>query len=249
MRNQIRPLPDDVAALLEVERRASSPPPSEIDRLLAGIQARLGSMPAPTASSPAGGVPPTPAAAPTTAIVAAKPIIVAVAVLSALGAAAGIRWSRNRDAAGVTAGDGFGRAVPASAPTAQPGATAAVYASPSAASSASPSASPSALDRESGGSGAPTPGLQKGGDLGAESALLDEAFRALAANDAASALRSLAEHRRAFAAGALAEEREALEVKVLARAGDLDGARRQAHRFQRQFPHSVQLQSIMGAVR
>ena len=233
MKNDLRPLPADVADLLAAERRAPRPPPAEIDRLLGVIQVRLGSggPAAPAATTAAAGA------------LAAKPLLVAVAVASALGATGGALWLRGHAALGGARVNAVA-AVPA--PPAEGrvpsdvGAPAVVAVpAPTVRSASRPAAGDARTFRRA---------LPTEAALAAESALLDKACVALARGDAQGALRALAEHRREFAAGALVEEREALEVKALARGGDLEGARRQARRFERQFPRSVQLESIARAV-
>jgi hypothetical protein len=238
MRDELHPLPADVAALLVAERRAPGPPPLEIDRLLGTIQARIGAASASEAAPLGRGARPGVTTAQGATTIAAKPFLVALAVVSAVGGAVAVHWSRGRHAAGsrAVAVDGFVPAAAVPARAAPPG------------TSATAPATASDIAPDMRRSGAAATALPAGGDLAAESALLDVAFRALARNDAPAALRALAEHRRAFATGGLVEERDALEVKALARAGDLDDARRQARQFQHQFPHSVQLQSIMTVV-
>ncbi len=75
--------------------------------------------------------------------------------------------------------------------------------------------------------------------LAAEQALLEQARRALAANDSRAALAAIARHGSRFAAGQLAEERELLRVQALVRAGRIDAARRHAAGFRRRFPASL----------
>lgn len=231
MKNELRPLPADLADLLAAERRAPRPPPAEIDRLLGVIQVRLGSG-APTAPAVTAGA---------AGALAAKPLLVAVAVVSALGATGGALWLRARgarvsEAVAVSAVS----AAPASGPVAPGPGTPAIAESPA---RTAPTGSPPSGDPRRFRHAPPTDA-----ELAAESALLDKACVALARGDAQGASRALAQHRREFAGGVLVEEREALEVKALARGGDLQGARRQARRFERQFPHSLQLESIARAL-
>ncbi len=74
-------------------------------------------------------------------------------------------------------------------------------------------------------------------DLAAEKALLEDAWRALAAGDDQGARAALSRHRRDFAAGILSQERETLEV-LLACTTSAPGAARRAARFRREHPQS-----------
>jgi hypothetical protein len=73
----------------------------------------------------------------------------------------------------------------------------------------------------------------------AEVAALDVVRTTLANDDAASALSLLATYSRTFPRGRLRYEAEALRIEALARAGQLDTAKRHAQQFLRRHPNSV----------
>lgn len=79
-------------------------------------------------------------------------------------------------------------------------------------------------------------------------ALLDEARRALAHQDAARALAALDEHTRLYPRSTLAEERGALRVRALAAAGSGGEALDAAERFEMRYPRSLYLPSVRRSV-
>jgi hypothetical protein len=86
-------------------------------------------------------------------------------------------------------------------------------------------------------------------DMGAESALLEDARRALARGRVETALDDVERHARSFPGGHLVEEREVLWVKALVLAGKRDVAQRRAVDFRKRFPHSIQSDALTRALR
>lgn len=85
-------------------------------------------------------------------------------------------------------------------------------------------------------------------DLAAERGLLDIARAALGRSDAATALEACDKHERRFPHGALTEEREALAIQALADSKRSSEARARAQRFRTEYPKSIFLAALLGAV-
>jgi TolA-binding protein len=88
---------------------------------------------------------------------------------------------------------------------------------------------------------------QAAGPLREERLLLETASVALMKGDHASALVALRQHAARFPRGALAQEREALLVQALAASGNEEAAQNRAEDFKRNFPGSLQRDSVEKA--
>ena len=86
------------------------------------------------------------------------------------------------------------------------------------------------------------------GALDRERILIDTARTALTRGDAPSALELLTRHARDFPAGELVEEAEALRIQALVRMGQMPEARAAADRFRVRYPRSLLLSAIEESV-
>lgn len=94
---------------------------------------------------------------------------------------------------------------------------------------------------------APAPSVSDD-DLARERQVIDKARSALARRDSKAALAAVDEHAKSFPHGQLVEMREALAVQALVHDGRHDAARARAARFRRDFPGSVYLPVVEGAI-
>lgn len=104
-------------------------------------------------------------------------------------------------------------------------------------SAPAPPTAPSPPNAQVSASGAPS--AAHDADLAAERALVDRARTALTRGQATAALEALDAHAKSFPRGRLAEEREALAVDALVRAGRAAEAASRADRFRTAWPNSV----------
>jgi hypothetical protein len=86
--------------------------------------------------------------------------------------------------------------------------------------------------------------LFDGGDLAGERALLEEGRAALRRGDAPTALGLLGQHAQKFPRGQLIEEREGLRIRALAADGQEAEAKARAAAFKTRFPHSIFLPAV-----
>lgn len=82
-----------------------------------------------------------------------------------------------------------------------------------------------------------------------ERALVDDARKALANEDATTCIARLQEHRARYPRGILREEREALSVRALVVLGRYDEARARGHKFLDQYPNSLMRSAVEAALR
>lgn len=244
MRDELEPLPPDVAAVLEPLAEAPAPRLSAAQRasLLRRIDASVATAaalgtsaepgPSPSAASPA--APAAPASSVAAALGAGKAVVLAVA---AFAAGAGVSRVAFPPAPQVVE-----RVVvverPTPAPVEAPPVDPVEVAPPRPVVEAPPRAEKPAARP-------PPPGVASS----RERQFIEVARTALLKRDAAGALSALASHRAAFQRGQLAEERDSLEVQALALAGRLDEARAAAARFKAAYPDSVFGPVVDAAVR
>lgn len=214
MSSELRPLPPDIAALLEAERQVSPPDEAARARVRGRVQATLGltAAAAPLALLRSTGKV---AAAKSTAIGVAGKIAIAV-VAGSLGAASYVVL-HHPAATRVVAAAVSAPAPPAPAPL--PVITPAVP---------MPAAPPRRHAEEDAQS-----------HLREERLLLEKARSALAAGDSVAALAAVERHARRFPSGQLAEERDCLRIGALTASGDCETVRREADDYARRYPHGL----------
>jgi len=213
-----RPLPDDLADLLAIERDA--PVPAEVDeRLLARVHATVAMETRPPAAAPE------PQAHPAATGISKTVVAVATAALLAIGGA--IVGSNRGD------GDSARWLDPAFAQRElhRPGRLQRWRSTPTEPVALPPAAAPAAADT-----------------LAAERRLLDRAQEAILAGDGAAALAAVGEHADRFRRGVLIEEREALHVQALALTGRADEARERGEQFLARYPRSIQRGAVRAAL-
>ena len=86
-------------------------------------------------------------------------------------------------------------------------------------------------------------------DLARERALLEVARTALSRGQNAAARSALERHAQSFPKGQMLEERESLWVQALVAAGEYPAARARGERFRKRFPRSIFLPVVDGALR
>lgn len=248
MSERYDPLPPDITALLDHERRASGLDCAARGRLmmrLAALGPTLTRTDGGARADDGGASGPPPGARGVGASLAAKLgiVVLAVGVGAVSGAAVQARYATVRDRE-VTRGVVV---VNASEPS---GTTAASASSP-VARAAVPAlgAAPPVAPAMSFTSAAATPsGAGRDGRLGRERASLEVARTAITRGDFDPAASAIARHSREFPDGQLAEEREAMRVQVLVGQRRFDEARAAATRFREQFPRSLLQQSVNSAI-
>jgi hypothetical protein len=240
-RESLEPLPADVQAVLDAGRSGAGPDAEARVRLLGRIAATSGLAITGAAHAPAAQAAPAASAASGAAkagLLAAKPL--AVAVVFALGAAAGVgahvAWQAGRPPVHAHAPRPSVPSVPSPAPIAVPVPVPVVVPTVIPAPAV---ASPH--DRR-------TARHPPSVDLAAESALVERARTALGRGDAAAALAAIDEHTRRFPRGTMSEERDAVRIQALALTGRLEDARARARDFRARFPHSLFVPVIDHAV-
>jgi len=251
MKDDVTPLSAKARAMLDIERRrpdvSSAISGRVLDRLATSVAIGTGGGGGSGSAEPRGGGTPgggTTGGAATGSVLGAKTLAIA------LGA--------------FVAGSGVGAAVHASltsrAPTpvvasAAPATAAATSAPPSEEAPSVDIAIARALPLPPSSSTAPARSRHldevaaKDVDLARERALIERARMALARGDHGAALEALDLHVHDFPRGRLVEEREALAIQALSASGRTAEARERATRFRRQFPTSVFLPTIDGALR
>lgn len=229
------------APMLRSERARGGPPAEVEARMLARLQASIAQSPV---APPSG---PSPTAPPWTASRAAR--VLSYLVTFGVGAAVGAGATRERSP----------RPTPA---TIAPVAT--VDASPTVAPSP-PSTPPSLVSEDAGvpipavdaGSArvaaaprpAPAAWRGGGGDLAAETAMIDRAHAALARSQAQTALDVAEGHARRFPRGQLAENRESVAIQALVTLGRAVEARERAAAFHRRWPDGLFREQVDAALR
>jgi len=263
------PLAPEVAALLAAERRA--PPPSAARQAL--ILSRVQAAAAATGAATAAGIAATAAtanAAPAAAsagialagVALSKPLLILAATTTAVAAIGGgvaisYRQSKVTPSSGAVTAAATASPAPAArrpSATAHPGGSS-VAASPHVVPVPMPVPVPpprvsgTAAQNTKAGARALTVVPPAWPDIEGEAAILEQARLALAAGDATAALAGVGQHALRFPRGSLAEEREALGIRALLLAGQRSRAERRADAFARQYPGSVQGDSIDRALR
>lgn len=225
------PLPDDIHALLRAAEHGAPPlPPGAETAVLAKVAATTG---APLAGAALGAATHAgPLAAALSSVGVVKPVV-ALVIAVVVGGSIGVAVA-HRTAPG--AGDAL-VVVPAPAPPAPAQPPPLVVTLDEAINVAV-----DAPDRaDNSGSSSHTRVL-------AESALLEQAREALARGNADVALARLGDHSRAYPRGALVEERRALTIVAWAQKGERERAQEAARAFEREYPASLFLETIRGAL-
>jgi hypothetical protein len=223
------PPDDDLAPLLDAERRRPSPAPDVRARVHGRVAASIGPG---GGGSPRGGQ--GPAAPPGAGLGAlAKPILLGAALG---GLVSGVLLTRPEPAPALRAAAATASGIAVAPPIQAPPRASAEPALPEPPAAPGPAPAPSA---------SATRGDES---LADERRVLEEALRALAEGRSGAALEAVGRHERDFPRGRLAEEREGLRIRALARAGRLDEARARAARFRERFPRSILLPAIESSV-
>ena len=272
--NELPPLPDDLASLLDAEKTRPDPAANVQDRLFSRLESSIATLPpdggggggggggeggghggetAGSAVAGAGGAGAASLATKATlgGALLAKPLALATATFalgSVLGAAvdhAAIQPEPQRTK--IVYVD---RIVPmpktsARAPAPDESVAMAPSSTPKIAARATPA--PSGAPSIAASNGVPSGGHDA--QLAGERALIEIARTALGKNDTAAALDALGKHDAKYPHGQLTEEREALAVQALAGAGRMDEARTRGARFKRDFPGSMLTPVVDSALR
>jgi hypothetical protein len=210
------PLPPDLDALLDAERRCPDPPTQVRARVLSRFRSTIGVGAAPAMATP----------------LLAPPAVLAL-VMFTLGVAAGIgaqKWIDRRPKPARPA------ATVARPTQPEPSTPAAVRAEPAPPPDVMPSAPKPAVVRPKPSKPVPVPD-----EMETERVMIQLARVRLAQKDGSAALQVIERHARAFPDGALAEEREALAVKALILAGYAEAARARGAQFRARYPRSIYL--------
>ena len=214
--DELSPLPPDVVAMLDAERRSPDPPPEALAR----VRARLG-VTARTSHHAEGR--------------SRRVFVVQVAALMlvtlAVGIAAGFGLRVWVFDGPDPAGDKFERLPRPQTPVRPRHAPAVRQAQPP------PAVAPAPLRSSAHRPSAPRD--REAATLARESALLQQARARLERGDGRGAFEVLAGHAREFPHGLLVEEREALVVKALVMAKNRFAAHARADEFRRNFPRSI----------
>jgi hypothetical protein len=230
MSDELKPLPPDLQALLDVEREAPAAPTAARARVRERLALSIGAA----GLTAAGAAQATPALG--TGALKAAPQLAAKALLAKLGL-------------GVAATIGVGLGVhamvtrPAPAPIVAPAPRVTAPALPSA-PVAAPQPEPVVAPIPSAAAPAKPHRRPTGNDLAAERQLLDSAGHALSSGDAAAALSALQRHAARFPDGQLTEECDHLRIRALAAAGRPDAARTRAAEFRARHPRSIFLPAV-----
>lgn len=257
------PLPPDVTALLEAERRRPELPRQVQDRALSRLTATLGlgggggggggggsgsggggrGAGGGGGGGGAGGLIQSAASAGPRLLV--RPLAKTVLTF-ALGTAAGAGGyslvQRARETPPPVAQMAAPIAEPAPAPAPTPATVEPAKPASREVTTAAPRPAParSAGERNAGG---------RDTDLARERALIEVARTALSRGQTAAAQSALERHAQNFPKGQMLEERESLWVQELVAAGDYPAARARGERFRKRFPRSIFLPVVDGALR
>jgi hypothetical protein len=229
MTEDVKPLPPDLAALLDGERRAAPPPDEVRERVRLRLWASLGLAGATGAAAGSASAAPVAGAAKGGALVT-KIVLLAIGV-------AGV-------GAGITLGLRAARKPPViSAPAVEPAqenATESENAKASDDVNVEPAPKPAAPAKR-------VRPVTRAADEDAERELLESARRVMS-TDPAAALDQILSHARTFPSGQLTEERESLRILALARLGRTAEAHTRLERFRARWPSSLFLPGLEQTV-
>lgn len=261
--SDLNPLPPDLEALLDSERRVSAPGPDPEVRSrvrsrvaltlgLAGLGSSAAAAAAP-ATAPAAAVPTTTPWLGSSALLKLGAGVLGGLVL-ATGTYLALRTERMEVPPPATSSPGPGAPVAPPLPREMP--PAAAPASAPVGPAGPVAALPIGIGKGGGDPAAPSPGLAPrhrsvsptSDALAAERALLDRARGALMRGDMDQTLKLTSHHARQFPRGQLAEERDALAIRALAQKGELGAARGRAVQFRARYPHSIFLPALATAL-
>jgi hypothetical protein len=232
--HDIKPLDDDLVALLRAEKHSPTAHPVSKERVLGRLDSSilaLNLQPGLRGTKPVGSPRPSPRALLRARFGMAGPLTAAFLAGGVAGASVHA-WIAPRAALPAPASIATPR--PITAPRLEP----------------TPSALPPTIESQA--PPAPvaveTPAPVGSGGLNAERVLLDRARFAFSRGDDGAALEALGVHARRFPRGLLEEEREALAIKALVEAGRGDEAKARGARFGARFPDSFLLPSVNQAL-
>jgi hypothetical protein len=240
----LEPLPKELEALLDAERKRPAPTTASQARVYAKLAAAIPAL---------GGLPPTPV---THAAAGAKAAGAAKAATAAAGGKAAVATTalvggKVALAVGMFVAGGVVGASAHAVYVQKVHREAPVVAAPPPAPPPIEAPVPEPAPVAEPAAPAPKTPVHRSSDasLAAERALIEQARTALGRGKPDDCLSAVDEHARRFPHGQLAEEREALAVQALAQTGRVADARRRAGAFHLNFPHSLLRPAVDAAVR